>query len=200
MGAVCVARDVPPPFGLLQVVETLGLGPLHRRLARRPVLMMPIQLIGPTSPFGNSRETFRKSGTDGSNPVPSSRESVSLRISPTFLEKARIFRQLGDHAGWQRRQRRAKPRNNEPRSGSVSVERYSSTAVLLAAVRDIGGAGRKRDRLPRGKRCRWSFELGSAQATPSTVRCSCQASGRCECASSLSAVRPRGSRRRGWLA
>jgi hypothetical protein len=24
-----VARDVPPPFGLLQVVETLGLGPLY---------------------------------------------------------------------------------------------------------------------------------------------------------------------------
>ena len=126
-----------------------------------------------------------------------------VRLSPDFAYvpgKARIFRQLGDHAGWQRRQRRAKPRNNEPRSGSVSVERYSSTAVLLAAVRDIGGAGRKRDRLPRGKRCRWSFELGSAQAKPSTVRCSCQASGRCECASSLSAVRPRGSRRRGWLA
>jgi hypothetical protein len=27
--AINVARDVPPPFGLLQVVETLGLGPLH---------------------------------------------------------------------------------------------------------------------------------------------------------------------------
>lgn len=27
--AINVARDFPPPFGLLQVVETLGLGPLH---------------------------------------------------------------------------------------------------------------------------------------------------------------------------
>jgi hypothetical protein len=27
--AVNVARDVPPPFGLLDVVETIGLGPLH---------------------------------------------------------------------------------------------------------------------------------------------------------------------------
>ncbi len=27
--AINVARDVPPPFGLLQVAETLGLGPLH---------------------------------------------------------------------------------------------------------------------------------------------------------------------------
>jgi hypothetical protein len=27
--AINVARDLPPPFGLLQVAETLGLGPLH---------------------------------------------------------------------------------------------------------------------------------------------------------------------------
>jgi len=27
--AINVARDIPPPFGLLQVAETLGLGPLH---------------------------------------------------------------------------------------------------------------------------------------------------------------------------
>ena len=40
----------------------------------------PIQLIGPASPFGNSRETFRKSGTDGSNPVPSSAESRANRV------------------------------------------------------------------------------------------------------------------------
>jgi len=44
------------------------------------------------------------------------------------------------------------------------------------------------------QRCRCCFELGSAQAKPSTVRCSCQASGRRECASSLSAVRSRGWR------
>ena len=41
------------------------------RLARRPVLNDPIQLIGPASLVGNSRETFHKSGTDGSNSVPS---------------------------------------------------------------------------------------------------------------------------------
>src|SRR6185312_16509733 len=27
--AINVARDLPPPFGLLQVAEALGLGPLH---------------------------------------------------------------------------------------------------------------------------------------------------------------------------
>ena len=53
----------------------------HRRLARRPVLNDPIQLIGPASLVGNSRETFHQSGTDGSNPVPSSRESCELAIS-----------------------------------------------------------------------------------------------------------------------
>jgi hypothetical protein len=42
--------------------------------------MTPIQLIGRASPFGNSRETFRKSGTDGSNPVPSSGESAANSI------------------------------------------------------------------------------------------------------------------------
>jgi hypothetical protein len=51
------------------------------------VLNHPIQLIGPASPFGNSRETFPKSGTDRSNPVPSSREAVSLGISPLHGER-----------------------------------------------------------------------------------------------------------------
>jgi len=50
----------------------------HRRLARRPVLNDPIQLIGSASLVGNSRETFHKSGTDGSNPAPSSGESSKL--------------------------------------------------------------------------------------------------------------------------
>ena len=34
-----VARDVPPPFGLLQVVERLGLGPLH------PASISPLVLV-----------------------------------------------------------------------------------------------------------------------------------------------------------
>src|SRR6516165_8869215 len=38
-------------------------------------LMTPIQLIGPASLVGNSRETFHKSGTNGSNPAPSRSES-----------------------------------------------------------------------------------------------------------------------------
>jgi len=45
------------------------------------VLNNPIQLIGPASLVGNSRETFHQSGTDGSNPVPSSEESIANLIS-----------------------------------------------------------------------------------------------------------------------
>ena len=37
--AINVARDVPPPFGLLQVVETLGLGPLQ------PESISPLVLV-----------------------------------------------------------------------------------------------------------------------------------------------------------
>ena len=41
----------------------------------------PIQLIGPASLIGNSRVTFHKSGTDGSNPVSLQRR---VRLSPDF--------------------------------------------------------------------------------------------------------------------
>ena len=68
-------------IGPAEKETALGRGPAadHCRLERRPVLNDPLQLIGPGSPFGNSRETFRKSGTDGSNPLPSSGESCELR-------------------------------------------------------------------------------------------------------------------------
>src|SRR6516225_4201406 len=52
----------------------------HGRLARRPVLNDANQLIGPASLVGNSRETLHKSGTDGSNPVPSRGESANHRF------------------------------------------------------------------------------------------------------------------------
>jgi len=59
----------------------------HRRLARRAVLNDPIQLIGPASHVGNSREPFHQSGTDGSNPVPSSTESCELAISRRIADR-----------------------------------------------------------------------------------------------------------------
>jgi len=68
-------------IGPAEKETTVERGPAadHHRLARRLVLNDPIQLIGPASPFGNSRETFRRSGTDGSNPVPFSEESANFR-------------------------------------------------------------------------------------------------------------------------
>ena len=64
----------------------------HRRLARRPVLNDPIQLIGPASLVGNSRETLHTSGTDGSNPVPSSSESGELPYCRRRLDPDRLQR------------------------------------------------------------------------------------------------------------
>jgi hypothetical protein len=73
----------------------------------------------------------------GNSPRNRSFESISLqqtvRLSPDFASvpgKTRVFRHFGGRAGRQRRQRRAKPSNIAPRRGSVSVGRYSSTAVL----------------------------------------------------------------------
>jgi len=49
------------------------------------VLKDPIQIIDPASLVGNSRETFHKSGTDGSNPVPSSGESANFRFLASII-------------------------------------------------------------------------------------------------------------------
>ena len=52
----------------------------------------PIQLIGPASLVGNSRETLHTSGTDGSNPVPSSSESGELPYCRRRLDPDRLQR------------------------------------------------------------------------------------------------------------
>jgi len=46
--SINVARDVPPPFGLLQVAETLALGPLHPESISPPALVEA--LIGDLPP------------------------------------------------------------------------------------------------------------------------------------------------------
>src|SRR6516162_3527314 len=92
----------------------------HRPLARRPVLD-PIQLIGPAPLVGNSRETFDKSGTDGSNPVPSSRQSVSRGISPSRIEKPAVAAGCAGPARQHGQQRRAGLVNITPTAGNISV-------------------------------------------------------------------------------
>jgi hypothetical protein len=74
----------------------------------------------------------------------------TVRRSPDFAsvrDKAPVSRQVGDCTGRQGRQRRAKRRKIAPRSGSVSVEPYFSTAVRCwmrfvrlarRAARDVG--------------------------------------------------------------
>ena len=65
-------------------------------------------------------------------------ESISLqqtvRLSPDFTrlsEKAPVFRHFGGGAGRQGRERHRGAKQHAKRSASVSVGRYSSTAVLL---------------------------------------------------------------------
>ena len=78
-------------------------------------------------------------------------ESISLqqtvRLSPDFTRvsgKAPVFRHFGGDAGRQGRERHRGARQHAKRSASVSVGRYSTTAVLPDAARDIGSAGRER--------------------------------------------------------
>src|SRR6516225_923022 len=71
-------------------------------------------------------------GTESSNPVPSSRQSVSRRISPSAPGEARVFRRFGGNPGRQRRQRRAKPSNIAPRRGNGRIQLIVATRSLLA--------------------------------------------------------------------
>ena len=67
-------------IGPAEKVTALVRGPAadHRRLARRRVLNDPIQLICPASLVGKSRETFHKSGTDGSIRFPPAENRAKL--------------------------------------------------------------------------------------------------------------------------
>ena len=87
-------------------------------------------------------------GTGSSNPVPSSRQSVSLRISPPSQERrefSAMWRPCGAAASAETR--KAQQRRSEQRWCLCrAIFQYRSAA---GAVRDIGGAGREQSRLPR---------------------------------------------------
>ena len=70
------------------------------------------------------------------------------------------------HPTSRNRQRHAKSSNIAPRSGSVSVGRYSSTAVLPGAVRKLAAPAANSV----GLAISVGLEFGSAQAQPSRVR------------------------------
>src|SRR6516162_584640 len=111
--------------------------PRGRPSSSRETLNDPIQLIGPASLVGNSRETFHKSGTDGSNPALSSGESD----------------ELGDLCQPQRMSRLSAPtrRSKIPRPpGNRKVEPGATVAVIgcggvgLSAVNGAALAGAER--------------------------------------------------------
>jgi len=71
---------------------------------------------------------------------------------------------------------------NTRTGADISAGSYSSTAVVLTSSRVIAAVAAQSS-------CCWAQLL---KAKPSTVRCSCQPSGKRECASSSPAVRSRG--------
>jgi len=101
-------------------------------------------------------------------------QTVGLSLDFSFLyRKAGGSRGVRGPGQAECRQRRAGLVNITPTTGNVSVGRFSSTALPARALSSTVVAVVRRP----------------AQAMPSTVRCSCQPSGKRECASSLSAVR-----------
>jgi hypothetical protein len=68
-------------------------------------------------------------GTDGSNPSPSRRQSVSRGIFPSCIENPAVAAACAGPARRHGRQRRAGPANITPTAGKVSVGPYFSTAA-----------------------------------------------------------------------
>jgi hypothetical protein len=90
------------------------------------------------------------------------------------------------------RQRRTKLVKIAPTADNISVGPYFSTAMPPARFGDSGDTGPQQARWLVTCRCWLGVDADRAQVMPSTIRCSCQPSGRRDCASSLSAVRSRG--------
>jgi hypothetical protein len=121
----------------------------HRSRVTRPIFQSPLVGSPPTEKSERKRTDTRSvgpfpGGTDGSNPVPSSGESVSRGISSSHVEKPGFSR---GRAGWGRRrgrQRRAWRGDMAPIGGNISVGPYSSTAVLPMWFATVPALARKR--------------------------------------------------------
>ena len=100
----------------------------HRRLARRPVLNDPIQLIDPASLFGNSERLFTRAGPMVRIRFPPA-DSPSRAGFLLSVSKSRQLPQCVAPARRHGRQRRAGHVNITPAAGNISVGLYSSTAV-----------------------------------------------------------------------
>jgi hypothetical protein len=76
-------------------------------------------------------------GTDGSNPLPSSRQSVSRGIFASCIEKPAVAAGRAGPTRWYGRQRRARLVNITSTAGNISVGPYSSTAVPPAGLETV---------------------------------------------------------------
>ena len=130
--------------------RTLDFIPLVRegtksRQAKRAQPRHPLRRAEPTNRAAKKgrQPDLPRPRTGSSNPLPSSRQSVSLRVSRPFEGKARVFSHYATIPGGSCQQRRAKPSSVGPSSAGVSVKPYFSTAVLPEALCEVGGTGRK---------------------------------------------------------
>src|SRR6266404_3888698 len=85
--------------------------------------------------------TKRSRGTDGSNPVPSSRQSVSLRNSPPLVRKLPFSAGVRAGAGGAVGRDAQRPANIRSTDGIISGGPYSSTAMPPDVVRNRAGSG-----------------------------------------------------------
>src|SRR4029077_11998738 len=80
-------------------------------------------------------------GTDGSNPSPSSRQSVSLRNSPPLVRKLPFSAGVRAGAGGAVGRDAQRPANIRSTDGIISGGPYSSTAMPPDVVRNSAGTG-----------------------------------------------------------
>src|SRR5258708_703502 len=80
-------------------------------------------------------------GTDGSNPLPSSRQSVSLRNSPPLVRKLPFSAGVRAGAGGAVGRDAQRPANIRSTDGIISGGPYSSTAMPPDVVRNSAGTG-----------------------------------------------------------
>jgi hypothetical protein len=115
-------------------------------VARRP-RTPPVRSPSFANPLKSELRRARQGGTEGSNPSPSSRQSVSRPHPRSKVDNPGFPRGCARPAWRPGRQRRAGCFDIAPTGGNISVGPYSSTAVPL-----MGSA-----RMPRGSQRSWPF-------------------------------------------
>src|ERR1700724_2533396 len=105
---------------------------------KQPFLAAPVR--SRNSPSATKTGSFVP-GTDGSNPHPSSRQSVSLRNSPPLVRKLPFSAGVRAGAGGAVGRDAQRPANIRSTDGIISGGSYSSTAMPPDVVRNSAGTG-----------------------------------------------------------